>query len=112
MRVSKASPTDFEPNWSIRSDGSSVPPKSPILVHSCSLDERHTVERREAGGIAERSAFGLDGHNTGRLNKKPPVGGDAQIDGDVDIGHRAKRRGQNEGRGIGPGGGNGAFEVH
>ena len=75
------------------------------------LYEGCAVERREALGIAER-ALGLDGHGTTRLNNKPPVGGVAQIDGDVDTSRRAKPHGQRERCWIGPGGGNGAFEVH
>ena len=60
----------------------------PSNLKSWSLDVGHAVERREALRIAEHR-FRLDGHETIDLNKQLPLGGVAQIDGDVDIGYRA-----------------------
>jgi hypothetical protein len=75
-------------------------------------EEPRTLERREALGIAEHSALGLDGHHTSGQNLQPPVRGVAQIDRDVDRVHRANPPGQHKGLRIGSGGGNGALEVH
>jgi hypothetical protein len=57
--------------------------------------ERRTVERGEALGIAER-IFGLDAYDTTGLNNEPTVRRVAEINGDMDIGQRAKRWDQRE----------------
>ena len=75
------------------------------------LDERCAVERGKALGIAERP-LGLDVHGTISLNNKPALGGVAQVDGDVDIGDRAKRHWQRERLRVSTGRGDCAFEVH
>src|SRR4029077_10672291 len=75
-------------------------------------DEPRTVEPRKALGIAERSARGLDIHDTAGHNMYPPLSRVAEIDGDIDISQRAQPRRQRERYWIGPGGGNGAPELH
>src|SRR5579872_5953192 len=83
-----------------------------MAVNVWLLDERYFVQRCEALGIAERTVLGLDVHRAAGRDMNPPFRGAAQIEWDIDIGHRAKRHVQSEGLRIASGGGDGASEVH
>src|SRR3569833_3238077 len=74
------------------------------------LDERYFVERREALGIVDRTAFGLDVHRAARRYMKPPIGGVTQIGCDIHIGRWPESHRQDERLSISRG--NSAFQVH
>ena len=75
------------------------------------LGERGPVQRGEALGVGERPALRLHGHDAGRLDVQPPVGGVAQVHRNNHLLGRAERGRERERNRVGAGRRDRALEV-